>query len=261
MPTEVHNESLCTINFPRRLSRAESGWSCHLRAVAFSDPLMLVSQGEGGRREGLVLGGGNPVWPVCRYIYIPPAGGPGEAAEQPSRARSHTSTWLSVGLRFLSSKLHVCEKEGKPRLTPQRQHTSGSHFNCTPRLAVWLPSVLTIRAGGSGHLETFTQSHRCTRQCQSGWARGRGGALWLGPWRNKQVSLKPKIQSGYPRWPLRWLENASFASPFPTTLVQGKLHPCPQLAIEEVYFLGDWPKTKGKVIRLMCHSKCLSEGP
>lgn len=158
MPTEVHNESLCTINFPRRLSRAESGWSCHLRAVAFSDPLMLVSQGEGGRREGLVLGGGNPVWPVCRYIYIPPAGGPGEAAEQPSRARSHTSTWLSVGLRFLSSKLHVCEKEGKPRLTPQRQHTSGSHFNCTPRLAVWLPSVLTIRAGGSGHLETFTVS-------------------------------------------------------------------------------------------------------
>lgn len=141
MPTEVHNESLCTINFPRRLSRAESGWSCHLRAVAFSDPLMLVSQGEGGRREGLVLGGGNPVWPVCRYIYIPPAGGPGEAAEQPSRARSHTSTWLSVGLRFLSSKLHVCEKEGKPRLTPQRQHTSGSHFNCTPRLLSCLTSL------------------------------------------------------------------------------------------------------------------------
>lgn len=56
MPAEIHNESLCTINFPRRLSPADPGWSCHLRAVDFSDPLMLVSQGERGWEEGGVGG-------------------------------------------------------------------------------------------------------------------------------------------------------------------------------------------------------------
>ncbi|VTJ66458.1 Hypothetical predicted protein [Marmota monax] len=34
-----------------------------------------LAEGEGGRREGLG-GKGSPVWPVCRYIYILPAGGP-----------------------------------------------------------------------------------------------------------------------------------------------------------------------------------------
>lgn len=71
MPAEVHNESLCTINFPRRLSRAESGWSCHLPAVAFSDPLMLVSRGEGGKREGLggkavLFGGSAGIFTSCQ---------------------------------------------------------------------------------------------------------------------------------------------------------------------------------------------------
>lgn len=70
-------------------------------------------------------------------VYLHPASRrSGRGGGAAFRAGSHTSTWLSVGLRFFSSKLHVCEKEGKPRLTPQRQHTYGSHFNCTPRLAV-----------------------------------------------------------------------------------------------------------------------------
>lgn len=59
-----------------------------MRAVAFSDPLMLVSQAEGGRREGMG-GKGNPVWPVCRYIYILPAGGPGEAKQLSEPAHTH----------------------------------------------------------------------------------------------------------------------------------------------------------------------------
>lgn len=141
MPAEVHNESLCTINFPRRLSRADSGWSCHLRAVAFSDPLMLVSRGEGGKREG--LGGKAVLFGRSAGIFT--------SCQQEVRERrcnlqscSHTSSWLSVGLRFFSFKLHVCEKEEKPQLTPQREYTSGSHSNCTPRLTVWLPSVLTV---------------------------------------------------------------------------------------------------------------------
>lgn len=161
MPAEVHNESLCTINFPRRLSGADAGWSCHLRAVAFSDPLMLVSRGEDGRREG--LGGKAVLFGRSAGIFT--------SCQQEVRERrcfrtgSHTSSWLSVGLRFFSSKLHVCEKEEKPQLTPQRQYTSGSHSNCTPRLAIWLPSLLTVMRWRQWLCrDIHTQSHGYNRQ-------------------------------------------------------------------------------------------------
>lgn len=177
MPAEVHNESLCTINFPRRLSRADSGWSCHLRAVAFSDPLMLVSRGEGGRREGL---GERQSCLAGLQVYLHPASRRFGRGGATFRASSHTSSWLSVGLRFFSSKLHVCEKEEKPQLTLQRQYTSGSHSNCTPRLAVWLPSVLTVTRWRQWPLRGIhTQSHGYYRQCQRVWALGRNRALWL----------------------------------------------------------------------------------
>lgn len=133
-------------------------------------------------------------------VYLHPASrrsGRGEAA---LRAGSQAFTWLSVGLRFwfFSSKLHVCETEEKPQLTPQRQHTSGSHSNCTPRLAVWLPSVLTICEGSSGHLETFTVSQ--VYQTMPKWlgTRERQSTMVLAM-ENKQVSLQPKSQSHYPR--------------------------------------------------------------
>lgn len=77
-------------------------------------------------------------------VYLHPASRRFGRGGATFRAGSHTSSWLSLGLRFFSSKLHVCEREEKPQLTPQRQYTSGSHSNCTPRLAIWLLSVLTV---------------------------------------------------------------------------------------------------------------------
>lgn len=101
-------------------------------------------------------------------VYLHPASrrfGKGGAT---FRTGSHTSSWLSVGLRFFSSKLHVCEKEEKPQLTPQRQYTSGSHSNCTPRLAIWLPSLLTVMRWRQWLCrDIHTQSHGCNRQSKS----------------------------------------------------------------------------------------------
>lgn len=169
-------------------------------------------------------------------VYLHPASrrfGRGGAA---FRAGSHTSTWLSVGLRFLGSKLHVCEKEEKPQLTPPRQHTSGSHSNRTPCLAVWLPSLFTVRAGGSGHLESVILTGYL-RQCQSGWAPGRGRASWLWPWKKKQVSPGVQISSRSSKMISEMARKKK-----PPFLLHFQLpwsKESPQLAIEGVYFLGD----------------------
>ena len=89
----------------------------------------------GGRRG---LGEGSPVWPVCRYIYILPAGGPGEAGAAFRSRLLHIQS-LSICLQFLGTvtKLHVCQEERKPQSTPPGGGSPpdlGSGI-CTPRLA------------------------------------------------------------------------------------------------------------------------------
>lgn len=129
-------------------STSHGGWAERIQAGAVTCGLLLspilscwlagerVGRGRGwGERQSCLAG---------LQVYLHPASRRFRRGGATFRAGSHTSSWLSVGLRFFSSKLHVWENEEKPQLTPQRQHTSGSHSNCTPPLAVWLLSVLTV---------------------------------------------------------------------------------------------------------------------
>lgn len=95
--------SSCTINFPPRIrdKRNRSGAvTCRLLLSQFLS--CWLAEGEGGRREG-AGGKGSPVWPVRRYIYILPTGGPGQAGGRclPSR-RTHiqAAKYLPAVLRF-----------------------------------------------------------------------------------------------------------------------------------------------------------------
>lgn len=92
----------------------------------------FLSSSHAGYQRERVGGGrgwgrkGSPVWPVCRYIYILPAGGPGEAGAA-FVASSHTSSWLSICLQFfgtgtVATKLHVCQEEGKLQSSPDAAH-------------------------------------------------------------------------------------------------------------------------------------------
>lgn len=119
--------------------QTESGWSCHLQAVAFSVPLMLVSRGRGWE-EGGDWGGG-------KAVLFGRSAGIFTSCQQevrvrrvlPSVASSHTSS-REVSVCASSgtvTKLHVCQEEGKPQSTPSGGGSPpalGSGI-CTPRLA------------------------------------------------------------------------------------------------------------------------------
>lgn len=87
----LHNQLLAT-----SLGLGDEGsWlELSLAGCCFLSSSHAGSGGRGGRREGME---GSPVWPVCRYIYILPAGGPAEAGAA-FMASSHTCTRLSVCL-------------------------------------------------------------------------------------------------------------------------------------------------------------------
>lgn len=92
----------------------------------------------GGERG---LGGkGSPVWPVCRYIYILPAGGPGEAGAA-FLASTHTHNQSAKYLPAVRRHHHhqtPCVSGGREAAANSsgRQLTSGSRLgSCTPRSA------------------------------------------------------------------------------------------------------------------------------
>lgn len=79
-----------------------------MQAVAFPVPLILVSGGRGWE-EGGVGGEGGPVWPVCRYIYILPAGAPGEAgAAFLASSHNQSAKYLSAVLRHRHHQNSMC---------------------------------------------------------------------------------------------------------------------------------------------------------
>lgn len=118
MPMEgIHNAACCTNNFPPRLRDPRKQAGAVTGRLLLSQFLSCwLAEGEGGRREGLRREG-RPVWPGCRYIYILPAGGPGEAGAA-FPASSHTQPVRQTCLQFLgtaATTLHVCQEEGKPQ--------------------------------------------------------------------------------------------------------------------------------------------------
>lgn len=146
-------------------------------------------------------------------VYLHPASrrfGRGGAA---FRAGSHTSTWLSVGLRFLGSKLHVCEKEEKPQLTPPRQHTSGSP---TARLAWRLGFPLSSQYVLAAVSQTMPE--------------------WLGTRERQSIMALAVEETGVPGVQISSRSSkmitemdrkkATFPSSFSTPLVQGKSTAC-----------------------------------
>lgn len=97
-----------------------------------------LAEGEGGRGEGLKEG--SPVWPVCRYIYILPAGGPGKAVLPLQPARTQP-VWLSVLLHFFGTfrtKLHACQEQRKLR---SGHPGGGSPPAPAVPLFAWLPCL------------------------------------------------------------------------------------------------------------------------
>lgn len=163
---------------------------------------MLVSRGRGGEEGGGWGGKGSPVWPVCRYIYILPAGGPGEAGAV-FVASSHTTSGLSICLQFfgtVTTKLHVCREEGKPQSTrpgggsPPALGSGG----CTPLLASLCLDNTCWRQWPRKDRSTYSLAGKSanTEAARHG---GEAGPSRTWPCGHKQVSLEPESYSDPPR--------------------------------------------------------------
>lgn len=125
---------------------------------------MLVSRGRGWE-EGGGWGEGNPVWPVRRYVYILPAGGPGEAGGRclPSQLTLiQAAKYLSAVLRLRHHKNSMCVRSKGSRSQVVREAAHLPLSAPAAALLAWLPAALTVRAGGGGRArkDIHTQPRR-----------------------------------------------------------------------------------------------------